>query len=83
MAEQKVVNRAEEPTALAEVIPAGPAHDVADTVASVVHFTSAPRCILVVDDTGGDVHEALEALSDDVHVIRAPWEPRGPMVASG
>ena len=64
-------------TALAVVIPAGPADDVADTVASVVHFTSPPRFIVVVDDTGHAVQETLEALSSDVHVIPAPAKAPG------
>lgn len=66
-----------EPTALAVIIPAGPADDVADTVASAVHFTSAPRFIVVIDDTGREVKEALEALSADVHVIPAPAKAPG------
>jgi len=70
-----------DPTALAVIIPAGPADDVADTVASVVHFTSAPRFIVVIDDTGRAVRETLEASSTDVHVIPAP--PDAPGVLGG
>ena len=60
------------PPALAVVIPAGPADDVADTVASVLHFTVPPRRVLVIDDTGRHVGAALEALSPDVEVILSP-----------
>jgi hypothetical protein len=59
-------------TALAVVIPAGPADDVFDTVTSVLHFTTEPRFVLIIDDTGHDVQSALEALSPDVRVIPAP-----------
>jgi hypothetical protein len=69
------------PPALAVIIPAGPADDVADTVASVVHFTSAPRFIVVVDDTGYGIREPLEALSSDIHVIPAP--PKAPGAHGG
>ncbi|HTW98958.1 MAG TPA: hypothetical protein VMD59_09285 [Acidimicrobiales bacterium] len=57
---------------MAVVVPAGPNDDVVDTVASVLHFSSAPRFVVVVDDTGGNVRRDLEALSPDVSVIPAP-----------
>ncbi|HTW07060.1 MAG TPA: glycosyltransferase family A protein, partial [Acidimicrobiales bacterium] len=60
--------------AIAVVVPAGPRDDVVDTVASVVHFTSQPRRIVVVDDTAtaGAVGRALSQLSPDVEVLPAP-----------
>ena len=69
------------PTALAVVIPAGPADNVADTVASVVHFTTTPRFIVVINDTGRALQEPLQALDADIHVIPAP--PRAPGVHGG
>jgi hypothetical protein len=63
--------------ALAVVIPAGPSDDVVDTVSSVLHFTTAPRFVLIIDDTGRDMRVALEALSSDVCVIPAPLRARG------
>jgi hypothetical protein len=62
---------------LAVVVPAGPADDVGDTISSVLHFTTRPRLIVVVDDTGRDVRVDLEALSPDVHVIRASTRAPG------
>lgn len=37
---------------LAVVVPAGPSDDVADTLASVRHYTVPSRIVVVVDDTG-------------------------------
>lgn len=63
--------------ALAVVIPAGPRDDVADTLASVLHYTAPPRLVVVVDDTGRDVGATLEATSPDVAVVRAPGRAAG------
>lgn len=60
------------PVALAIVIPAGPADDVVDTLASIIHFTQAPRFIVIVDDTPHDLRMSLEKVSPDVHVVPAP-----------
>lgn len=62
------------PVALAVVIPAGPSDDVVDTVRSVLHYTSSPRTVAVVDDTGtgGRTRADLERLSPDVKVVPAP-----------
>ncbi len=37
---------------LAVIVPAGPSDDVADTLASVIHYTAPSRIVVVVDDTG-------------------------------
>lgn len=63
--------------ALAVVIPAGPRDDVADTLASVLHHTTAPRLVVVVDDTGRDLGAVLEATSPDVRVVPAPPRAAG------
>lgn len=62
------------PVRSAVVVPAGPNDDVVDTVSSVLHYTAAPRHVVVVDDTGdqGQARAVLEALSPDVTVIPAP-----------
>lgn len=57
---------------LAVVIPGGPADDVRDTLDSVLHYTSPPRLVVVVDDTGGHLQGPLEERSGDVRVIQAP-----------
>jgi len=57
---------------LAVVIPAGPADDVVDTLRSVLRYTSSPRAVVVVDDTGRDMRDVLEAMSPEVHVLAAP-----------
>lgn len=54
---------------LAVVIPAGPNDDVADTLASVLHYTHGPRVVVVIDDTRADVAAQLRAMSPDVRVI--------------
>lgn len=64
-------------TALAVVIPAGPADNVSDTVASVLHFTTSPRLIVVVDDTDQKLQSSLEAQSSDIRVIPAPARAPG------
>jgi hypothetical protein len=63
---------------LAVVIPAGPADDVEDTVASVLHYAESPRTVVIVDDRHqhGESLGALSRMSPDVHVIPAP--PRAP-----
>lgn len=63
--------------ALAVVVPAGPADDVHDTVESILHFTEAPRRIVVVDDSGHNLARSLEAMSSDVFVLPAPAAPPG------
>ncbi len=37
---------------IAVIIPAGPHDDVADTMASVIHYTVPSRIVVVIDDTG-------------------------------
>jgi len=57
---------------IAVVIPAGPRDDIADTLASVVHYTDPARVILVIDDTSDPGCPArLRALSPDVVVLPA------------
>jgi hypothetical protein len=58
---------------IAVVVPAGPRDDLADTVASVVHFTDPSRVILVIDDTGQPASELgrVRDLSPDVVIIPA------------
>ncbi len=59
---------------LGVVIPAGPGEDVADTVASVLHYTDASRVVVVVNDTGAPLD-----VGDDpsVHVVAAPRDATG------
>lgn len=55
--------------ALAVVIPAGPADDIGDTVDSVLTFTSPPRVVIVVDDTGRPATRELAGRSPDVRIL--------------
>jgi hypothetical protein len=59
---------------LAVVIPAGPADDTPDTLASVLHYLEDPAIVVVVDDTGGKRPDiaALRALGPPVVVLPAP-----------
>jgi hypothetical protein len=59
---------------IAVVIPAGPRDDVADTVASVLHYTMSSRMIVVIDDTvagNGNIGH-IGDLRPDTVVIPAP-----------
>lgn len=58
---------------VAVVIPAGPADDAPDTVASVLHYLTELALVVVVDDTnGGAGMDALRELGPPVTVIPAP-----------
>jgi hypothetical protein len=63
--------------AIAVVIPAGPADNVVDTLRSALEYTRSPRYIVVVDDAARATKSEIEALSSDVHVIRAPKNAPG------
>ncbi len=53
--------------ALAVVLPAGPRDDLLDTLESVLAYTEAPRCVVVVDD-----HGDLPPLPPEVRILPAP-----------
>lgn len=57
------------PPGLAVVIPAGPADDLEDTLDSVLCFTTPPRVLVVVDDTGRAATRQLGGRSPDVVVL--------------
>lgn len=64
---------------IAIIIPAGPHDDVLDTVASVVHYTEAPRIIVIIDDTGNPesgIRRICDSRADTV-VLPAPSKAPG------
>lgn len=72
--------RAERPGAtVGVVIPAGPRDDLADTLRSVLAFTSNSRRVVVVDDTQGQRRSDISWASDqpDVTVTSAPARSTG------
>lgn len=65
---------------IAVIVPAGPADDIFDTVASILHYCGRSRVILVIDDRGllasGEATR-LRALSPDIMIIPAVSAPPG------
>jgi len=67
-----------QPVRIAVVIPAGPADDIGDTLASVLSYTDPSRVVVIVDDTSAASAERYEPLGppSDVVVIKArPAQP--------
>lgn len=63
---------------LAVVVPAGPRDDVVDTMRSILHWTTADRRVVVVDDSGRcDLAAELAGLDPTVTVIPAPRDAAG------
>jgi hypothetical protein len=63
---------------LAVVVPAGPRDDVVDTVRSILHWTTADRQVVVVDDSGiPTLADELTTLDPTVTVIPAPGDAPG------
>jgi hypothetical protein len=63
---------------IAVVIPAGPRDDVLDTLASVTHYTEAPRIVIVIDDKsvlGKNVNHARGLPVDTVVIPPPPGAP--------
>ncbi|MQY02886.1 hypothetical protein ACRB68_09210 [Actinomadura sp. RB68] len=64
---------------MAVVVPAGPADDAVDTVASVLTYLEDPVLVLVIDDTRGRRPEMarLRGLGAPVRVMDPPPAPKG------
>ena len=71
------------PVRLAVIVPAGPGDDVADTLASVIHYTVPSRIVVVVDDTRPATAARAASAARGLTPWSCPRRPVRPVVTAG